>query len=339
MATKRAVKKPVGSARKPHVVVMFTGGTISMKIDPATAAAIPALSGRDIVSQVPGLRKTARLTLEDYARLPGPHVNPYWMWGLKQRIEHHLADPKIDGVVITHGTDTIEETAFLVDLTTKTSKPVVFCGAMRTLGEPGSDGPANLRIAVQTAANKDARGHGVLIAVGEQILAASEAVKTHTQRLGSFQSDIGPVAIMDRNGVRFVRGAVRRRFVETGGVDPHVDLHIMATGTDDRLLRASIETGAHGLVIEGTGAGNVPPAAVPAIHDAIKAGLQVVITSRCGSGSVAPLYGYDGGGAQLQKMGCVLGGDLVGQKARVLLMVALGAGMSDIALRALFEAS
>lgn len=338
-AKRRApLKAEPASASRPHVVVMFTGGTISMKIDPETAAAVPALSGRDIVSQVPGLRRAARLTVEDYARLPGPHVSPYWMWGLKQRIEHHLADPRVDGVVVTHGTDTIEETAFLVDLTTETGKAVVFCGAMRTLGEPGSDGPANLRLAVQTAANPDARGHGVLIAIGEQILAASEAVKTHTQALGSFQSGIGPVAIMDRQGVRFVRGAVRRRFVRTGGVDPSVDLHVMATGSDDRLLRASIETGAHGLVIEGTGAGNVPPAAVPAIRDALKAGIPVVIASRCGAGSVAPLYGYEGGGAQLHKLGCILGSDLVGQKARVLLMVALGAGLSDLALRALFEA-
>ena len=322
---------------KPHVLVMFTGGTISMKIDPQTSAAVPALSGRDIVSQVPGLRRAARLTLEDYAQLPGPHVSPRWMWGLKQRIEMHLADPGIDGIVVTHGTDTIEETAFLVDLTTETNKPVVFCGAMRTLGEAGSDGPSNLLIAVRTAANPDARGHGVLIAVGEEILAAGEAVKSHTQNLGAFKSGIGPVAILDRSGVRFVRSAVRRRFVQTGSIDSRVDLHVVATGSDDRLLRASLESGARGLVIEGTGAGNVPPLTVPGIQAAIKAGLPVVITSRCGAGSVAPLYGYEGGGEQLQRLGCIMGGDLVGQKARILLMVALAAGLSDLALRSLFE--
>jgi L-asparaginase len=318
---------------------MFTGGTISMKIDPLTAAAIPALSGRDIVSHVPGLRRAARLSLEDYARLPGPHVTPDWMWGLKKRIEEHLQDPRIDGVVVTHGTDTIEETSFLVDLTTDNPKPVVFCGAMRTLGEAGSDGPSNLLTAVKTAANPDARGHGVLIAVGEQILAAGEAVKTHTQNLASFRSEIGPLAILDRDGVRFVRSAVRRRVVHTEGVNPRVDLHVMATGSDDTLLRASLAHGARGLVIEGTGAGNVPPLAVPAIQDALRAGIPVVITSRCGSGSVAPLYGYVGGGAHLRKMGCVLGGSLVGQKARVLLMVALGASLEGLALSSLFEIS
>ncbi|MBK5257294.1 MAG: asparaginase [Vicinamibacteria bacterium] len=326
------------AAARPHVHVMFTGGTISMKIDPSTRAAVPALSGRDIVAQVPGLRKIARLTLEDYARLPGPHVNPRWMWTLKKRIEAHLADPKVDGVVVAHGTDTIEETAFLVDLTTATSKPVVFCGAMRTLGEAGSDAPSNLLIAVQTAANPAARQHGVLIAVGEQILAAGEAVKTHTQSLSAFRSEIGPVAILDRSGVRFVRSPVRRRFVKTGSVDPRVDLHVMAAGSDGALIRASIRRGARGLVLEGTGAGNIPPRAVPAIQAAIKASIPVVITSRCGSGSVAPLYGYDGGGAQMQQMGCLFGGDLVGQKARILLVAALGGRVSGLALNALFEA-
>ena len=325
------------TAKKPHVHVMFTGGTISMKVDPETGAAIPALSGRDIVSHVPGVRRAARLTLEDYARLPGPHVTPRWMWSLKKRIEAHLADPGVDGIVVAHGTDTIEETAFLVDLTTEAAKPIVFCGAMRTLGEPGSDAPANLLIAVKTAASPDAREHGVLIAVGEHILAAGEAVKSHTQNLAAFRSEIGPVAILDRSGIRFVRNPVRRRFVQTGSIDPRVDLHVMTTGSDDRLIRASLANGARGLVIEGTGAGNVPPLAVPGIREALKASIPVVITSRCGAGSVAPLYGYDGGGAQLLSIGCVLGGDLVGQKARILLMAALSAGVSDLALRALFE--
>jgi L-asparaginase len=336
MAAKSARRRLVPA--KPRVHLMFTGGTISMKVDPSTGAAVPALSGRDIVSQVPGVRKAVRLTLEDYARLPGPHIGPRWMWGLKKRIEAHLADPRIDGVVVAHGTDTIEETAFLVDLTTASRKPVVFCGAMRTLGEAGSDAPSNLLIAVQTAANPAARGHGVLLALGEQILAAGEAVKTHTQSLSAFKSEIGPVAILDRSGVKFVRSPVRRRFVKTGAIDPRVDLHVMAAGSGGTLIRASLLSGVRGLVIEGTGAGNVPPLAVPAIEEAIKASVPVVIASRCGSGSVAPLYGYDGGGAQLRRMGCVLGGNLVGHKARILLMAALGGRVSGLALDALFDA-
>jgi len=328
----KAVRAPV----RPRVHVMFTGGTISMKIDPALHAAVPAFSGHDIVSHVHGVRKVARLSLEDYARLPGPQVGPRWMWGLKKRIEAHLADPGIDGVVVAHGTDTIEETAFLVDLTTVARKPVVFCGALRTLGEPGSDAPSNLLLAVQTAADPRARADGVLIAMGDQVLAASEAVKSHTQSLGAFRSEFGPVAVPQGAGLRFVREPVRRRFVKTGSIDPRVDLHVMAAGTGGALIRASLHGGARGLVIEGTGAGNVPPLAAAAIQEAIGDSIPVVVTSRCGSGAVAPLYAYEGGGARLLEMGCVLGADLVGHKARILLMVALGARVSGLALEALF---
>jgi len=152
---------------KGAVHVLFTGGTISMRIDPGTGAAVPALSGEEIVAKVSGLKKEARLTLEDYARLPGPHVTPHWMWRLRGRVAGLLEDPAVNAVVVTHGTDTLEETAFLLDLTLDSAKPVVFCGAMRTVSEPGWDGPANLMAAVRTAVHPDAGSRGVLIAIGE----------------------------------------------------------------------------------------------------------------------------------------------------------------------------
>ena len=144
------------------VHVLFTGGTISMRRDPATGAALPALSGREIVARVPGLRREARLRLEDLARLPGPHVTPAWMWRLRRRVEEVLADPRVDGVVITHGTDTREETAYLLDLTVAGPKPVVLTGAMRTFSDAGWDGPANLTAAVRTAAHPGATVGGLL---------------------------------------------------------------------------------------------------------------------------------------------------------------------------------
>ena len=146
------------TAARKHVHVLFTGGTISMRIDPGTGAAVPALSGEEIVSRVTGLRREARLTLEDYARLPGPHVTPDWMWKLRERVAEVSASPTVDAVVITHGTDTLEETAFLLDLTLDTDKPVVFCGAMRTVSEAGWDGPANLMAAVRTAVHPEEIG-------------------------------------------------------------------------------------------------------------------------------------------------------------------------------------
>ena len=318
------------------VHALFTGGTISMRRDPATGAALSALSGREIVARVPGLRWEARLRLEDLARLPGPHVTPAWMWRLKRRVEAVLADPAVHGVVVTHGTDTLEETAYLLDLTVASRKPVVLCGAMRTFSDPGWDGPANLTAAVRTAAHPDAAGRGTLVVVGEEIHAASRVRKRHTQRLDAFRSALGPVGVLDRGRVRFHDPAIRGPVLKARRLVTAVDLHLLAAGSDAGPLRDSLRRGARGLVLEGTGAGNVPPGVVPGIRAALRAGVPVVVVSRCPEGRVAPLYGFEGGGARLAAMGAILGGDLGGPKARIKLMVALGMTSDPARLRALF---
>jgi L-asparaginase len=322
-----------------QVHVLFTGGTISMRVDPGTGAAVPAMSGEEIVARVHGLRKEARLTLEDYARLPGPHVTPHWMWRLRDRVAEVLGDAAVDGVVLTHGTDTLEETAFLLDLTLDSEKPVVFCGAMRTVSDPGWDGPANLMTAVRTAVHPDARARGVLVAVGEQVHAAAEATKWHTQSLGTFRSARGPLAVLDHGQVVFQRPAFHAPALKARGLVSEVDLHTMAAGTDDALLRASLARGARGIVVAATGAGNVPPACLPGLRAALAASVPVVLVSRCAEGRVAPLYGYEGGGQMLRDLGVIFGQDLPGPKARIKLMVALGA-TSDVAqIREMFESS
>jgi L-asparaginase len=324
------------STRK-QVHVLFTGGTISMRIDPGTGAAVPALSGEEIVARVVGLRKEARLTLEDYARLPGPHVTPQWMWELRGHVQSLLQAGDVDGVVLTHGTDTLEETAFLLDLTLESPKPVVFCGAMRTVSEPGWDGPANLMAAVRTAVHPDSWGRGVLIAVGEQIHHAAEATKWHTQSLGAFRSTHGPLGVVERGQIRYHRPPFRTPRIEAPRIVVDVDLHTMAAGTSDALIHASIARGARGLVLEGTGCGNVPPSVLPGVRAALADRLPVVLVSRCPEGRVAPAYGYDGGGQMLQGLGLIPGGDLPGQKARIKLMVALGATSDTEEIRGLFS--
>jgi L-asparaginase len=319
------------------VHVLFTGGTISMRRDPVTGAALPALSGREIVARVPGLRREARLRLEDLARLPGPHVTPAWMWRLKRRVDRVVDDPSVDGLVITHGTDTLEETAYLLDLTVASPKPVVLCGAMRTFSDPGWDGPANLTAAVRTAAHPDAGGRGALVVVGEEIHAASRVRKWHTQRLDAFRSGLGPVGALDRGRVRFHAPPTRGPVLRPRRLVTAVDLHVLAAGSDAALLRASLARGARGLVLEGTGAGNVPPAVLPGIRAALRAGVPVLLASRCAEGRVAALYGFEGGGQRLAAMGVILGGDLGGPKARIKLMVALGLTSDPGALRRLLE--
>jgi len=326
----------VTGARK-HVRVIFTGGTISMRIDPETGAAVPALSGEEIVARVHGLRKEARLSLEDYARLPGPHVTPHWMWRLKDHVARVLADDDVDAVVLTHGTDTLEETAFLFDLTLGQPKPVVFCGAMRTVSEPGWDGPANLMSAVRTAVHPDSGGRGVLIAVGEEIHAASEATKWHTQSLSAFRSAHGPLGSVDRGQIVYHRPPFRRAPLTAARLVSEVDLHTMATGVDDSLIRASMARGARGLVVEATGCGNIPPPVLPGLRAALAGRIPVVLVSRCAEGRVSPAYGYEGGGRMLEEMGVVFGQDLSGPKARIKLMVALGVTSDPAEIRRIFE--
>jgi L-asparaginase len=322
---------------KGHIQVLFTGGTISMRIEPSTGAAVPALSGEEIVSKVPGLKREAHLILENYARLPGPHVTPHWMWQLREHVATLLEDPAVDGIVITHGTDTLEETAFLLDLTLESPKPVVFCGAMRTVSDPSWDGPWNLRLAVRTAIHEEARGRGVLIAVGEQILSAAEATKWHAQKLEAFRSPLGPVGVLDRGRVVFARPVFRSPRIPAERIVAEVDIHQMAAGVDDFLIRASIDRGVRGLVIAATGAGNVPPGAVPGLRGAVAARIPVVLVTRCAEGRVAAAYGYEGGGMRLQEMGVIFGGELPPAKARIKLMVALGLHSDPAEIRPLFE--
>ena len=289
------------------------------------------------MSRVHGLRKEARLTLEDYARLPGPHVTPHWMWRLRGHVAGILEDPAVDAVVLTHGTDTLEETAFLLDLTLDGPKPVVFCGAMRTVSEPGWDGPANLMAAVRTAVHPDSRGRGVLVTVGEEVHAAAEVAKWHTNNLAAFHSPRGPLGFVERGQIVFHRPPFHAPPLPARRIVSDVDLHVMATGVDDALIRASLARGARGLVLEATGAGNVPPAVLPGVRAALAARAPVVVVTRCAEGRVAPAYGYEGGGHMLKEMGVILGGDLSGPKARIKLMVALGVTSEPAELRRFFE--
>ncbi|MFN0122706.1 MAG: asparaginase [Blastocatellia bacterium] len=323
---------------KPRLAIFFTGGTISMRIDPVTGGAIPALSGEQILAMVPGLAEFAECRTTNFSLLPGPHMTPPRMLELARAVKDALRDPALTGVVITHGTDTLEETACLLDLLLDDPRPVVFVGAMRTSSELSWDGPGNLRAAVRTATDPAARDLGVLVVMNDQIIAAAEAVKTHTESTDTFQSrDFGPLGIVDKDRLVVTRRPVARLHIETDAIENNVDLIKLSAGSDGRFIQFAVDSGARGLVIEGLGRGNVPPAALPAIEEAIQKGLPVVITSRCPRGRVLDTYAYAGAGRQLTRAGAILGGMLPGHKARIRLMAALGAGWNMKQIRAAFE--
>lgn len=329
------------------IAILFTGGTISMRVDARTGSAVPALSGLDILAHVPQLAEVAEVELEDVSRLPGPHVTPEHMWRLARRVAAWLERPDVEGVVVTHGTDTLEETAYFLDVAIASDKPVVLVGAIRTMSEPSWDGPANLVHATKVAAAPGSRGRGVLVAMNEQILSAREVEKVHTEAAASFQSrEFGPVGVVDAGIVRYLRSTPREsswRDAEADGllrvrrVEADVDLVKVTAGADGRFIRCSVQSGARGLVIEALGRGNVPPAMLDDIGQAVHAGLPVVLTSRCGAGSVRERYGYEGGGRGLLDLGLIFAGRLSGVKARIKLMLALGYTTDPVRLREIFD--
>jgi len=331
------------------IVILFTGGTISMRLDPATGAAVPALSSDQIIEAAPGLSSIADVEYEEFSRLPGPHITPEHMWRLARRAASWLERDDVDGLVVTHGTDTLEETAYLLDLVLMSPKPVVVLGAIRTMSELGWDGPANLQAGVRVAADPTSRDRGVLVVMNELILTAFEAQKMHTEASGSFASpEFGPVGVIDANRVRYARHAPRPgpwrdpaadAGLRVARLESRVDLIKATAGADDRFFRCSLGSGTQGIVLEAMGRGNVPPSMKPGIAAAMEAHVPVVISSRYGAGSVQERYGYEGGGHDLAQMGVIFSGRLTGIKARMKLMVALAYSTDPVTLRGIFEES
>lgn len=320
------------------VAVVFNGGTISMKVDPRVQAAVPSLSGEEIMTMVTGIEKYAEIESHEFSNVPSPYVTPLDMMNLSKYIKDLLERGDIVGVVVTHGTDSLEETAYLLDLTIKDEKPVVITGAMRSSSELGYDGPANLSASICTAISDEARGKGVLICMNGELNSASEVTKTNSMSLSAFQSpSFGPVGIVDNNQVIFYRESLNRQYIDTKNIETKVHLIKCVSGMDSKLINFCMDEGDRGIVIEAMGRGNVPPAMVEGIENAIKKGIAVVLVSRCYEGRVLDTYGYTGGGKQLRNLGVIFGDNLPGQKARIKLMLALAHTNNLEKIKEIFE--
>lgn len=307
-----------------HIVILTTGGTVAMRADSASGA-VPVLGGADFLAALP--RDLAEMRAEEFSNLPSAHFTLEHIWNLSRRVAALVAEDAIDGVVVTHGTDTLEESAYLCDLTIDTIKPIVFTGAMRTVSDLGYDGLANIASAIQVAACDDARGCGTLVVFNDEIHAARYVTKTNTAALETFSSpEFGAVGRIDPGGVVIASKPMRREFISTTQLETNVHLLKLVVGMSDGLLEYLVErAGARGIVLETLGGGRVPPWWLPAIERAIKQGVAIVIASRTGSGRTIDRYGYAGSHRDLQRLGCWFAGGLNGPKARLKLMAALGA--------------
>jgi L-asparaginase len=299
------------------------------------------LTGEELVQAVPEIKEVARVEVEQICNVGSTDMDPAIWVRLAKRANELLAGPDVAGVVVTHGTDTMEETAYFLDLTVTSQKPVVLVGAQRAAVMKDSDGPRNLLNAIRVAVSPEAAGKGAMIVMNGQINAAREVTKTNTIEGETFRTlEFGQLGYADLKKVRFYRAPLRRQTIPLGD-DPklgRVEIVSHYGGNDGWVLRALLKQGGiDGLVIAGTGLGNVGTKAIEAVKEARDKGIPVVVSTRVYTGRVMPLYATGGGGLALQKIGCVQADNLSPQKARILLMLALTKTKSPEELQKIFD--
>lgn len=305
------------------VLVVSTGGTIASRYDPVQKALMSVATGRELLSTLGTLAPVVDVVLEEFSNLGSNRIDLETSFRLAHRVDDWLKDDTIGGCVITHGTDTLEESAFLANLVVSSSKPVVFTGAQRGADQPDADGPRNLADAIAVAASRDAEGLGSLVVFAGKVLSAIDATKVHTSRMAAYDSTgSGSLGEVDQGTVLITRRPSGYPTIKAQHIETRVDLITLAMGADNRLFNAAVASGARGIVLETFGRGNATPEVVAAVARASQKGIVTIVTSRCFDGRVLPLYG-DGGGRDLENAGAIFAGHLRGPKARILLCLAL----------------
>ncbi|HHJ7102199.1 TPA: asparaginase [Streptococcus pyogenes] len=317
------------------ILVLHTGGTISMQAD-NSGRVVP--NQDNPMTKIHAAAQDIQLTVSDFLNLPSPHITPHHMLS----IYHHIQERTdvFDGIVITHGTDTLEETAYFLDtMALPTNIPVVLTGAMRSSNEVGSDGIYNYLTALRIASSDKAKEKGVLVVMNDEIHAAKYVTKTHTTNISTFQTPThGPLGIIMKNDLLFFKTAEPRIRFDLRCISGTIPIIKAYAGMGDGSILSLLTPGSiQGLVIEALGAGNVPPLAVGEIEHLITLGIPVVLVSRCFNGMAEPVYAYEGGGAMLQEAGVMFVKELNAPKARLKLLIALNAGLTGQELKDYIE--
>lgn len=310
------------------ILIVFTGGTISM-------TSIGEASKSDIMDNHNELIKIIEPKFDNakfegyvYSMVPSPSLTPNDMLEIGKIIDQKLEKENFDGAVITHGTDTLEETAYFLDVFLSTKKPVVLTGSMRNFDELGYDGYSNLLSALLVSLSDKSKKRGVLVCLNDEINAAIEVTKTHTVSLDTFKSlEFGPIGLVDEKSVLYYREAsYLSKHIKPKDLNKRVEVLKLTSGSDPDIINYYLKK-VDGLVIEGFGRGNVPKSFIPGIEKLIDEGITVVITSRCPMGRVRDTYSYLGGGYHLKQLGVLSGGSLPSEKVRIKLLLILSANL------------
>jgi len=315
------------------ILVLHTGGTISMQAD-ATGAVVT--SQDNPMNHVSNPLEGIEVHTLDFFNLPSPHIKPNHMLALYHKIKEEADN--YDGVVITHGTDTLEETAYFLDTMKIPPIPIVLTGAMRSSNELGSDGVYNYLSALRVASDDKAADKGVLVVMNDEIHAAKYVTKTHTANVSTFQTPThGPLGLIMKQEILYFKTAeprVRFNLEHIQGLVPIISAY--AGMTDELIDMLDLEQ-LDGLVIQAFGAGNIPKETAQKLENLLQKGIPVALVSRCFNGIAEPVYAYQGGGVQLQRAGVFFVKELNAQKARLKLLIALNAGLKGQALKDYME--
>lgn len=314
---------------KPKVVLLATGGTIASRYDPKLGSTVASQRADELLKMLPQVAGVADIEVHDLATIPSYEMDLQFAFDLAGRIRDTLSRAEVAGVVVTHGTDTMEETCYLSDLLLDSDKPAIFTGAQRAHDDPQSDGPLNLLNSLRVAASPLTRGLGAMICFNATLHAARDVTKVHASAVETFQSyEHGALGEVDGSAVVIHRRPVLRRTFRIDRLEQDVELFRVVLGMDLRGIEAAIARGVAGVVIEGFGRGNGPSRLAELVRLATRKNIPVLMTSRCPAGRVQAIYGGGGGGRDLADAGAIFAGDLKGPKARLLLMVLLSGAES-----------
>ncbi|HDX7713560.1 TPA: asparaginase [Staphylococcus aureus] len=319
-----------------HLLVIHTGGTISMSQDQSNKVVTndinPISMHQDVINQY------AQIDELNPFNVPSPHMTIQHVKQLKDIILEAVTNKYYDGFVITHGTDTLEETAFLLDLILGIEQPVVITGAMRSSNEIGSDGLYNYISAIRVASDEKARHKGVMVVFNDEIHTARNVTKTHTSNTNTFQSpNHGPLGVLTKDRVQFHHMPYRQQALENVIDKLNVPLVKAYMGMPGDIFSFYSREGIDGMVIEALGQGNIPPSALEGIQQLVSLNIPIVLVSRSFNGIVSPTYAYDGGGYQLAQQGFIFSNGLNGPKARLKLLVALSNNLDKAEIKSYFE--
>lgn len=321
--------------KQKHILIIHTGGTIAMHSDNKTKSVEQSTVNPLLNHDLNHIFPNTQFMIKDLLHLPSPSITPEHMLHIQQYILNYQKNNPCSGVVITHGTDTLEETAFFLDLTLPTDIPIVLTGAMRSSNHVGTDGLYNLHNAIRVALYDDSKHKGVLVVMNDEIHTAKHVTKTHTTNVATFQSpSFGPVGLITEQHILYTSTPYHDPILSINSVSGTVPIIKAYAGMDETLFELLQNTHIQGIVIEALGAGNMPEKTIPALRQLLQQNIPVALVSRCFNGVAEPVYYYPGGGKQLEELGVIFCPGLNGAKARLKLLIGTNAGLTHTELKA-----